>query len=184
MVDVEAAQAALRDSGFAPVYEFCVMKRPDGLAPPPPPGPLPSGWQWVNADDSRAEAVHRALGESFAGAMSFALSPLPNFRRALAQGATTWRTLLDAAGEVAGLVQIAPSAGTSELRTVARVPRYRGHGLGPLLVVEGLRLLHQAGAREISLDVEALNDRALALYRRFGFQLAERHPVFGLTLRS
>jgi ribosomal protein S18 acetylase RimI-like enzyme len=85
---------------------------------------------------------------------------------------------------IVGLVQIAaPEAGYA-LRTVARVPAYRGQGIGARLVGEALRLLRDRGAREVELSVEAGNDRALTLYRRFGFEVPRRTPVYALTLRS
>jgi ribosomal-protein-alanine N-acetyltransferase len=70
-----------------------------------------------------------------------------------------------------------------ELRTVGRVPAYRGLGLGPRLVAEGLRLLAESGAPEIELSVEANNEGALRLYRKFGFEVLRRTPVLALSLR-
>ena len=66
---------------------------------------------------------------------------------------------------------------------LGRVPAYRGRGLGPRLVAEGLRVLREAGAGDVNLSVEVSNEQALALYRRFGFEVLTRTPVFALTLR-
>ena len=71
---------------------------------------------------------------------------------------------------------------TPKTLTVARAPAYAGSGLGPRLLAEGLRLLLANGARDVALTVEARNDRALELYRRFGFQIASRIPVLALDL--
>ena len=57
--------------------------------------------------------------------------------------------------------------------------------MGPRLVAEGLRVLARGGDGHVDVDVdlyvEADNDRALDLYRRFGFEEKARIPVFGLA---
>jgi GNAT superfamily N-acetyltransferase len=55
---------------------------------------------------------------------------------------------------------------------------HRGGGLGDILVAESLRRLHAAGAGSAALTVAAVNDAALALYRRHGFVVAETIPVY------
>jgi ribosomal protein S18 acetylase RimI-like enzyme len=176
------AARALRDAGFTHAYDGFEMRR-DGAAPAPALGePLPAGWSWAALDGPRIDAAHAALREMFRGAPSFSLSPLPGFRRAVASGATIWRALLDDE-RIAGLVHIAVHGARGELRTVGRAPAYRGRGVGPRLVAEGLRLLRAGGAGDVDLSVEAANESALALYRRFGFEVQSRTPVFGLTLR-
>ena len=171
---VEGAAEVLRAAGFAPQYDYLTMRRPATAAPPPPPAPLPAGWRWETVDATRADAAgvdaaHAALHEAFRDSPSFMLSPLPLFRRAVASGASLFRALLDGE-ELAGLVQVATAARDHELRTVARRPAWRGRGLGPRLVAEGLRLLHEHAARDVELSVEAPNERAWTLYRRFGFE--------------
>jgi ribosomal protein S18 acetylase RimI-like enzyme len=84
---------------------------------------------------------------------------------------------------IAGLLQIVAHGRSGELRVLGRAPAYRGAGLGPRLVAEGLRLLRAAGVGDVSLMVEALNEDALALYRRFDFLVVERVPTFALALR-
>jgi ribosomal protein S18 acetylase RimI-like enzyme len=176
------AAAVLRAAGFVHAYEGFDMLRLADAPEPAPPALLAAGWRWETPDGERAPQVHAALRDIFAGAPSFNLSPLEEFRKAVASGAHTWRVLLD--GErIAGLVQVSAHGGRGELRTVGRVPAYRGAGLGPRLVAEGLRVLGAAGAAEVSLFVEARNEGALGLYRRFGFEVVSRVPCFTLALR-
>jgi ribosomal protein S18 acetylase RimI-like enzyme len=143
---------------------------------------LPAGWSWAPLEGPRIDAAHAALLEMFHGAPSFSLSPVPEFRRGVESRSSVWRALLDGA-RIAGLVHVSVNGARGELRTVGRTPAYRGQGVGPRLVGEGLRLLREAGAGDVTLSVEAVNESALNLYRRFGFEVLTRTPVFGLTLR-
>ena len=94
-----------------------------------------------------------------------------------------WRVLLDG-GRIAGLVRAVPHGARGELRIVGRVPAYRGRGLGPRLVAEGLRLLAEAGAGDVDLRWRPTMNARLDLYRRFGFEVVARTPVFALALRG
>lgn len=183
LVRVEGADSALRGSGFAPAYDTFVMRRGHGAPEPQPPGPLPAGWRWAPLQGELVALAHAALLEMFRGSASFGMSPLSDFQRIVESGATIWRVLLDDT-RIAGLVQaVVSGARQGELRTVARAPAYRGFGLGARLVAEGLQVMRDSGARDIELSVEARNQQALALYRRFGFEVVTRTPVFALGLR-
>ncbi len=176
------AARALGDAGFSHAYDGFDMRRDGTTPPPPPPAPLPAGWSWAPLDGPRIDAAHAALMEIFQGAPSFSLSPLAAFRRAVESRVTVWRALLDG-DRIAGLVHVAVNGTHGDVQTVGRSPAYRGRGVGPRLVGEGLRLLREGGAGDVTLSVEAANESALNLYRRFGFEVRTRTPVFGLTLR-
>jgi ribosomal protein S18 acetylase RimI-like enzyme len=176
------AEGALRAAGFTHAYDGFEMKRPGSIPPPAAPEPLPAGWSWRAVDAALADEAHAALGAMFRGAPGASQVPLDEFRRWIAGGASVYRALLDG-DRVAGLVQLSPPGSHGELRIVGRVPAYRGRGLGPRLVAEGLRLLREGGAGDVDLVVEAENDRALALYRRFGFEVVSKTPVLTLRLR-
>jgi ribosomal protein S18 acetylase RimI-like enzyme len=179
---VSGAEAVLRDAGFETSHALFTMVRRADAEPPAGGAPLPAGWRWAEVDDGRAADVHALLADAFRDAPSFSLSPLPMFRRAVISGAMTCRVLLD--GEIAaGFVNVVAHETHAELRTVARAPGYAGRGLGPRLVGEGLRLALARGVCDVELTVEARNDRALALYRRFGFEIAARLPVVALDLQ-
>lgn len=173
---------ALRAAGFAHAYDSFGMRRPGAAPAPAAPGPLPPAWAWSWIDAARVDAAHAALVEIFRDAPATSAKPLDDFRRAIASGAATWRVLLDG-DRIAGLVRPVAHGARGEIRIVGRVPGYRGQGLGPRLVAEGLRLLAEGGARDVDLNVEAANERALDLYRRFGFEITARTPVFGIALR-
>jgi ribosomal protein S18 acetylase RimI-like enzyme len=176
-------ERVLRDAGFAPAYDGFEMRRPASL-PLPPSDPLPPGWTWAALDAARVDDAYAALAEMFRDAPATHLRPLEDFRAAVTSGVARWRALLDG-DRVAGLVRaIAHGNGHGEIRVLGRRPDYRGQGLGPRLLAEGLRLIAASGARAIDLSVEAANERALDLYRRFGFTVLTRTPVFGLALRG
>jgi ribosomal protein S18 acetylase RimI-like enzyme len=178
---VQGAEPALREAGFAHLHDSFSMRRPADAAPPDPPPPLPAGWRWDPLDAPRVEAAHAALMETFRHSAGTNLAPLPEFRQWVASRATLWRVLLD--GEsVAGLVQVAPHGIRGEVRTLGRLPRYRGQGLGQRLLAEAVRLLGESGAWELELEVEARNEQALVLYRRFGFAVAARTATLALKL--
>jgi ribosomal protein S18 acetylase RimI-like enzyme len=179
---VKRAEEVLRAAGFRPSYVWFAMRRPATAGPPPAAAPLPERWRWADLDAAGAPAAHAALLEMFRGQPGFNLSPVEHFCAVVASGVVRWRVLYDGP-TIAGLVQVLPQPPAGELRTIGRAPRYRGLGLGPRLLAEGLRLSAAAGVAAIDLSVEAENAAALALYRQFGFEETERTPVLALPLR-
>jgi ribosomal-protein-alanine N-acetyltransferase len=70
----------------------------------------------------------------------------------------------------------------AHVTTVAVVPEQQGRGLGTRLMAEAVRIARAEGARHISLEVAAHNERAQALYRRFGFvPVGVRKNYYALT---
>lgn len=57
----------------------------------------------------------------------------------------------------------------AHVTTVAVAPEHQGRGVGTALMLEAARTALGAGSRHLSLEVAAGNERAQALYRRFGF---------------
>jgi ribosomal protein S18 acetylase RimI-like enzyme len=119
----------------------------------------------------------------FRDAASTSAKPLADFRQAVMSGVARWRALLDG-DRIAGLVRVASDGARGQVRVLGRVPAYRGQGLGARLMTEALRVLAAGGAGDVELDVEAANERALDLYRRFGFEVVERTPAFRRSLGS
>jgi ribosomal protein S18 acetylase RimI-like enzyme len=143
---------------------------------------LPAGWSWAALDGARADAAHAALAEIFRDAHGTSLMPVDDFRRAVVSGAAAWRVLLEG-DRIAGLVRTRLEGTRGEVRILGRMPADRGRGLGPRLLAEALRVLREGGAGDFELSVETANERALDLYRRFGFEVVTRTPVFALALR-
>ncbi|MEW6337713.1 MAG: GNAT family N-acetyltransferase [Acidobacteriota bacterium] len=86
-----------------------------------------------------------------------------------------WTTVvLECGGEVAGatvLILWPPVAG---LASIAVHPSHRGRGWGGVLLRDAVRRACDAGARWLSLEVDADNRTAIELYRSEGFRMARR----------
>jgi ribosomal-protein-alanine N-acetyltransferase len=57
----------------------------------------------------------------------------------------------------------------AHVTTVAVAPEHQRRGVGTAMMMEAVRTALDAGCRHLSLEVAAGNERAQALYRRFGF---------------
>jgi ribosomal protein S18 acetylase RimI-like enzyme len=182
LLPADGVDEALGGAGFAHAYDIFEMRRSRSAAPHAPLEPLPPGWSWTALDAVRVDAAHAALAEMFRDALATHLLPLADFRQTVESGAARWRVLLDG-DRIAGLIRVVQHGDRGELRILGRVPAYRGRGLGARIVAEGLRELREGGAGDVDLSVEAVNERALGLYRRFGFEIVSQTPVFALTLR-
>ena len=176
------AEGVLEVAGFAHAYDSFKMSRAADAPEPPEPPLLAAGWRWETLHAERAPQAHAALVEIFRDAASTSTPPLAEFCQSLGSGANVWRVLLDGQ-RVAGLVRVAVHRDHGEIRVVGRAPAYKGAGIGPRLISEALRLLRAEGAGGVSLEVEARNEDALALYRRFDFQVVTRMSTFARALR-
>ena len=65
-----------------------------------------------------------------------------------------------------------------ELANVAVTPRLRGKGLGTYLLARVLDVGRERGIQTMFLEVRASNERALDLYRRFGFSDVGRRKAY------
>ena len=66
----------------------------------------------------------------------------------------------------------------AELLRIATHPEARRKGHARILLAEGLGQLHQAGIREVFLEVEENNHPARQLYEAFGFEPSGRRPAY------
>ena len=87
--------------------------------------------------------------------------------------------LLDASGQPQGLVLCTSvAAQTGHIAQVCVTPALRGTGAGYELMRRAMTSLLAEGLPEASLTVTAANDRALAMYRRFGFKTVREFDAF------
>jgi mycothiol synthase len=63
-----------------------------------------------------------------------------------------------------------------EIALIGVLPAWRGRGLGRDLLRWGIQHLRERGVADLTLNAEARNDRALALYERSGFVRVQEWP--------
>ena len=84
--------------------------------------------------------------------------------------------------EVAGFavvrVLVAQEAAEAELESIVVAPKWRGKGLGMLLLSESARHAREQGALELALEVRASNLVAILLYRKANFQETGRRRSY------
>ena len=59
---------------------------------------------------------------------------------------------------------------------------YRGRGLARAMIVDGMRYLKEHGLREARLNVRAVNETALTLYQRLGYQVSQESRFYAKTI--
>lgn len=78
----------------------------------------------------------------------------------------------------AGFVLARLVAGEAEILTIAVSPKFRGRGVGRMLMDQVLQYLHQERACSLFLEVDEENAAAIALYRRLRFAEVGRRPAY------
>jgi len=89
-------------------------------------------------------------------------------------------------GRVVGLLDEFPMPVRPEsafMRFLYVIPELRGSGVAERIVEYGDRLLAGLGCREVLLDVRGGNGRAVAFYRRLGWELLEHREGGFLRMR-
>lgn len=61
-------------------------------------------------------------------------------------------------------------------------PAWRGRGIARAAIIEGLRYLQEHGLEEAHLGVRALNENALGLYQRLGYQMVQESRFYARSL--
>ena len=131
----------------------------------------------MNAESAAQIAVIRELFLEYANSLGFSLC-FQSFDRELAGLPGDYAPpegrllLMECDGEPAGCVALHPlEAGICEMKRLYVRPRYRGKGLGRVLVERILSEARTAGYGRIRLDtVEPVMKDAVAMCRRFGFR--------------
>jgi ribosomal protein S18 acetylase RimI-like enzyme len=86
-----------------------------------------------------------------------------------------------AEGEIVGNASLLPVEHFRHRWVIANVavaPQYRGQGIASQLVDASIKFAHRKGARKLILQVDADNERALALYQRRGFKTTTTRTVW------
>lgn len=59
---------------------------------------------------------------------------------------------------------------------------WRGQGIAPAMIVEGMQYLREHGMTEARLEVRALNENALGLYQRLGYEVVQQSRFYAKEL--
>lgn len=103
---------------------------------------------------------------------------LVEYRTIGASGCSLWR-IVHRAGQDIGCLLTAdhPSQSQVELVYMGIIPAARGHGGGAAMVREALRIAAKLGRAQVVLAVDAANEPAATIYRRYGFTHFETRTV-------
>ncbi len=95
------------------------------------------------------------------------------------------RLAVTSADEPAGYVITGRNGSAGFVQRLAVRPEHESQGIATSLLLDGLRWLQRRGVREVLVNTDFENQRALDLYARFGFTLlADSLQVFELDLRA
>ena len=140
----------------------------------PPPGGLVLS-QWGRGDPARFYAVYTA---AFSGRPGFPGWSLERWSKWISDDEdfrADWTLLATVSG--ADVAFIAGAAG-GWIVQLGVVPAARGQGLGAYLTGEAVGRMRSAGESTVTLNVNANNPHAAALYRRLGFAPAGRRARY------
>ena len=91
-----------------------------------------------------------------------------NFADSLKAGHSVWVCRLG--GDLIGFSVVMSVIDEAHLLTIAVCPRYQGQGYGARLLRNAMQRAREHGASKLFLEVRPSNERAVELYRHFGFR--------------
>lgn len=144
--------------------------------------PVPAQWSWCEFREEFFNGYYALVKEAFKEIPGAFIPDEAVFRKRTELSSPKAMLLLQGK-ECVGFVRVeVKTPENAELAILGRNPKFRGQGVGPLLVQKGLELLVEMGAKSVKLEVAASNEQALQLYKRFGFKILDRTDVFQKTL--
>ena len=149
---------------------------------------LPDGYHWLQwrpiLCDRHAQVKWRSFRHDLDGRVFTCLSDLAGCRRLMAEisrqprfcPAATWMITFQPesawpAHDCGTIQGIARSGGIGSIQNVGIIPEHRGSGLGKAIVLKTLEGFWQEGLTHASLEVTAVNQVAVSLYRSLGFRV-------------
>ena len=105
-------------------------------------------------------------------AIEFAVCPFPwgrgNFSDSLSSGYSCW--VCRVGGELAGYFVLMLAVDDAHLLTISVAAKRQGLGFGARLLRHAMNVGLAGGASALLIEVRPSNEKALTLYRHFGFQ--------------
>jgi ribosomal protein S18 acetylase RimI-like enzyme len=180
----DVLEAGLAPLGFTRAYVTYHMERRTAELPATAPPPLPEGARWELLEPARFGEYHAVLGLALAGLPGANVPNAEEMARALGRRTFLPEVLVHQGSVVAFADTRVHDDGTGEIHLVGRHPAWRGRGLGDTIILRALDRLSKNGATRIALEVAAVNETALAVYRRYGFVIVDEVPVWRRSLRG
>lgn len=104
-----------------------------------------------------------------------------NFEDSLSAGYSVW--VLRIGGELIGFSVVMSVIDEAHLLTIGISERYQGQGYGARMLRHAMECARLGGATKLFLEVRPSNERAVALYRHFGFrQIGLRKGYYPATI--
>lgn len=141
---------------------------------------LPPGFAWRAPTLDDVPALYETTLRSFADIPGAFFPPLDDFTDRFVRLGSPLRRILTDGRRVAAFVRCAHTSGPGGdgmVQSLGRHPDFTRAGLGPQAMALALSLLRDSGAGAAELDVVCHNDRALSLYRAFGFAVVRELHV-------
>lgn len=91
-----------------------------------------------------------------------------NFEDSLTAGYSVW--VLRMGGDLIGFSVVMSVIDEAHLLTIGICKRYQGHGYGARMLRHAMACARLGGATRLFLEVRPSNERAVELYRHFGFR--------------
>lgn len=91
------------------------------------------------------------------------------FLSELSQRSTRLYLVARVGHRIVGYIGLLRNIDEGHITTLAVDPEWQGHGIATRLLATSARAASQRGCTSLTLEVRVSNDRAQALYRRFGF---------------
>jgi ribosomal-protein-alanine N-acetyltransferase len=105
-------------------------------------------------------------------AIEYRAYPFPwgrgNFADSISAGYSCW--VCRVGGELAGYMVVMPAVDDAHLLNISVAQKLQGMGYGARLLRQAMVAGRQSGATSLLLEVRPSNEKALALYKHFGFQ--------------
>jgi len=134
---------------------------------------LPDGWCWVEYNANYFDQYHEAVTQAFDGVTGAHVPNARQFAKLVEAYKINPQMLMTPEDEIAGFVRVGEvQKGVGGLSSLGRRPRFKGLGLGPILVAKGLEMLRPLRPDFFVLEVAARNEAATRLYEQFGFGIS------------
>jgi len=159
------------------------------LRQPLDPPDLPEGYRFVRwqplVQERHAQVQWRAFRDDTDGKVFSSLGSLAGCRRLLRDTAqhaqfapdSTWLVEFQPerdwpAVDCAMIQGLAKSGSTGAIQNVGVIPEHRGFGLGRAILLRAMHGFRMLGAKYTTLEVTAINEAAVGLYRSMGFEVS------------